>query len=137
MKRLPGITRIEYLSVDTLPPDVTLKSLSGVPVGIFSEGTPISHIGDAVCETEDTFENNVTLSKTTLTFSTTEQLPTDCILAFVITTAEGDHYLIGADSLPYPTVKAVANTGTPDGDSAVTKYTISYQNRVSLIPCYT
>ena len=137
MKQLPGITNIAYLSADLLSPDITLRAISGVPVGIFTSLNTISHIGDAVCETETVFDNNSQLAKSTLTFSTTEQLPTDCILAFVITTAEDKHYLMGTNSLPYPTIKSVATTGIPDGDAAVTKYTISYQNTLSLVPCFT
>ncbi len=137
MKQLPGITNIAYLSAELLSPDITLRAISGVPVGIFTSLTTIPHIGDAICETETTFDNNSQLSKSTLTFSTTETLPTNCILAFVITTAEGKHYLMGTNALPYPIIKSVATTGIPDGDSAVTKYTISYQNTLSLVPCFT
>lgn len=137
MTRLPGITNIAYLSATLLSPDITLRALSGVPVGIFTTLTRVSHIGDAVCETETNFNNNSQLSKSTLTFSTTEQLPADCILAFVITTVDGKQFLMGTDNLPFPTIKAATTTGTTDGDKAVTKYTVSYENTVSLVPCYT
>ena len=137
MTWLPGITNIAYLSATLLSPDITLRALSGVPVGVFTSLSSISHIGDAVCETETNFNNNSQLSKSTLTFSTTEQLPADCILAFVITTVDGKQFLMGTDNLPFPTIKAVTTTGTTDGDKAVTKYTVSYENTVSLVPCYT
>ena len=57
------------------------------------------------------------------------------ILAFVIQTVDGKQYLIGTADKPFPVIKVDDSTGKVDGDSAATKYTISYTNKVALVPC--
>lgn len=135
MQRLPGIISIRYVLAASLTASITQKALANVPVGIFADSFPVPHIGDAVCELESQFDNNDTLEKAKLTFSTTAQLPTRQHLAFVILTVDGKQYLVGTAEKPYPVLKVESSTGKPDGDSAVTKYTISYTNKVALVPC--
>ena len=137
MISIPGITRIGYVSAEALPVDIVLRAAAGVPVAIYAADTRVSLIGDAVCETETQFDNNAYTEKVTLSFSTTDVVPTTALLAFIVTTVQGTSYVIGSKDGPYPTIKAEATTGTPDGDKAVTKYTISYQNRLALVVCYT
>ena len=42
---------------------------------------------------------------------------------------------LGTADKPYPVIKVADSTGKVDGDSAATKYTISYTNKVALVPC--
>lgn len=53
----------------------------------------------------------------------------------VIHTVDGKQYLIGTADKPFPVIKVDDSTGKVDGDSAATKYTISYTNKVALVPC--
>mgnify|MGYP001026213645 FL=1 len=135
MQRIPGITKMMYMFAETLTASITQKALANVPVGVFADTFTVSHTGDAICELESQFDNNDMLEKVKLTFSTTDTLPTHRRLAFVINTANGKQYLIGAAEPPYPVVKVDSSTGRVNGDSAVTKYTISYENKVALVPC--
>ena len=132
---LPGITRIAFVDCDLLPADITLRAMAGVPVGIYTTVNEIGKIGDATCETEELFDNNSQVEKATLTFNTLDELPTDRHLAFVIFTANGDTFVIGAKEMPYPTVKITRSTGAPDGEPSVRKYEVSYTAKKSLVLC--
>lgn len=135
MQRLPGIINIYYVLASSLMASITQKALADAPVGVFADTFLIPHIGDAICEMETQFDNNDTLEKVKLSFSTTSQLPSHEHLAFVIQTVDGKKYLIGTADKPYPVIKVDDSTGKVDGDSAATKYTISYTNKVALVPC--
>ncbi len=135
MQRLPGIINIAYCSAQLLSQDITFRALADVPVGIFTSLTSVSHIGDAICEVETTFDNNDYQQKATLTFSSLDAIPTDIPLAFVITTANKGQFLMGTRELPYTIIKSTSTTGVLDGDRAATKYTISYQNTLALVAC--
>ena len=89
-----------YMFAETLTASITQKALANVPVGVFADTFTVSHTGDAICELESQFDNNDMLEKVKLTFSTTDTLPTHCRLAFVINTANGKQYLIGAAEPP-------------------------------------
>lgn len=135
MQRLPGIIKIHAVLATSLMVSITQKALANVPVGIFADTFLVPQIGDAVCELETQFDNNSTLEKVKLTFSTKIRLPRYHHLAFIINTVDGKQYLIGTADKPYPIIKMDDSTGKVDGDSAVTKYTISYSNIVALVPC--
>ena len=75
MQRLPGIINIYYVLASSLMASITQKALADAPVGVFADTFLIPHIGDAVCEMETQFDNNDTLEKVKLSFSTTSQLP--------------------------------------------------------------
>ena len=96
MQRLPGIINIYYVLAS-----ITQKALADAPVGVFADTFLVPHIGDAVCEMETQFDNNDTLEKVKLSFSTTSQLPAHEHLAFVIQTVDGKQYLIGTADKPF------------------------------------
>ena len=132
---LPGIVRIAYVDASLLPPDITLRALSGTPVGIYTTVQDISLDGEASCEVETQFDNNSLLEKTTLTFFSNDNLPIEGQLAFVIFTANEESYIIGAKEQPYPTVKITRSTGTPSGDPSVRKYEVTFKAKKSLVLC--
>lgn len=132
---LPGIRRIAYADCSLLPPDITLRALSGVPVGIFTTVTEICLQQKASCETEQQLDNNSMLEKATLVFFSLDVLPTHRHLAFIINTVNGDTFVIGTRERPYPTVKITSSTGTPDGDPSVRKYEVSFTAKKSLVLC--
>lgn len=73
MNRLPGISRIAYARAEALTPHITLQ----VPVGIFAQFSFVSFDKQtALYETETEFDNNNTLETATLTFYSSEELPT-------------------------------------------------------------
>ena len=134
MNRLPGISQIAYVRAEALTPHITLQAIAKVPVGIFAQLSFVPFDKrTALCETETEFDNNGTLETATLTFYSTEVLPTGN-LCFVVTSVNGERFLIGTREMPFPFVKKEQTTGLPDGDANTTKYTISYTNRVALIP---
>lgn len=134
MLRLPGITKIWYVPADTLMSGITLRALANLPIGIFADILPVPYVGEPICETETEFDNNDYRQKVQLTFSTTTPLPS-CRLAFIILTANGKQFLIGTADHPFPIVKSIDTTGELDGEKAATKYTITYTNKLALIPC--
>ena len=107
-----------------------LRQLLTSACGHHSTGTTtlnhIGKIGDASCEMETQFDNNSQVEKASLTFYSLDELPTDEHLAFVITTVQGEAYIIGTKELPYPIIKVTRSTGIPDGEPFVRKYEISF-----------
>lgn len=134
MNRLPGISHIAYVSAEALTPHITLQAIAKVPVGIFARLSFVPfNKRTALCETETEFDNNSTLETATLTFYSPENLPSGN-LCFVVTSVNGEQYLIGTREAPFPFVKKEQTTGLSDGDANTAKYTVSYSNRVALIP---
>ena len=132
---LPGIKRIAFVECSLLPANITYRAMAGVPVGIFTTVEDVCKIGEATCETEEQFDNNSQVEKATLTFFTLDELPTYRHLAFVVSTTDGDTFVIGTKELPYPTVKITRSTGTPDGEPSVRKYEVSFTAKKSLVLC--
>lgn len=113
---------------------ITLRALANLPIGVFADIFPVPFVGEAVCETETEFDNNDYRQKVQLTFSTIATLPS-CRLAFIIRTANNKQFLIGTADHPFSIVKSNDSTGELDGEKAATKYTVSYTNKLALMPC--
>ena len=132
---LPGITHVWYILRDYLPDDVVYRAVADIPVTLQASPINISLKGEAVCEVEQSFDNNSYIEKSKLTFLTLDEVPTDQHPAFVIETVNGDKYVIGAKERPYPTVKITRSTGQPDGDPSVRKYEVSFTAKKALALC--
>ena len=132
---LPGITHVWYILRDDLPDDVVYRSVAGIPVSLSEQPINISMKGEALCEVEQSFDNNSYIEKVKLTFFSLDDVPTDQHPAFVIQTVDGDIYVIGAKERPYPTVKISRSTGQLDGDPSVRKYEVSFTAKKALAPC--
>ena len=132
---LPSITKIAYLPCSELSADIAFRCKVGLPVAVYAVTTPVTFCGTPLCDTVTEQENKVRISHTTLTFSTIEELPAAYPIAFVVTTANGRSYLIGTMERPFPVVKIESTTGTPAGESAVNKVTVTFSSAKSLIPC--
>ena len=138
MERLPGIRHIAYVDAEALTPHITLQALAKIPVGIFARLSFVSFDKKtALCETETEFDNNSTLETATLTFTSTETLPTDKKLAFALTCVNGEQWLIGSKEAPFPFIKKESSSGLPEGDANTIQYTITYTNKVALVPVFT
>lgn len=138
MERLPGIRHIAFVDAEALTPHITLQALAKIPVGIFARLSFVPFDKrTALCETESEFDNNSSLETATLTFTSSETLPTDRRLAFALTCVNGEQWLIGTHEAPYPLVKKEYSSGLPDGDTNTTQYTVTYTNKVALVPVFT
>jgi hypothetical protein len=129
---LPGITKVWYILRDNLPDDVVYRAVAGIPISFSEQPISITMKGEAICELEQSFDNNSYIEKSKLTFITLDDVPTDQHPAFVIETVDGDVYVIGAKERPYPTVKIIRSTGQPDGDPSVKKYEVSFTAKKAL-----
>ena len=132
---LPGIQQVWYISRSGLPDDVVYRSVAGIPVSVIEQPISITMKGEAVCEVEQSYDNNSYIEKAKLTFLTLDEVPTDQHPAFLFQTIEGDIYIIGAKERPYPTVKITRSTGHPDGDTSVRKYEVSFSAKKALALC--
>ena len=132
---LPGITHVWYILRDYLPDDVVYRAVAGIPIALQNQLISISMKGSAICEVEQSFDNNSYIEKAKLTFLTLDDVPVDQHPAFVIQTVNGDRYVIGAKERPYPTVKITRSTGQPDGDPSVRKYEVSFTAKKALALC--
>ena len=132
---LPGITKAWYIQRNYLPDDVVYRSVAGIPVTLQEQPISINLKGEAICEVEQSFDNNSYIEKSKLTLYTLDEVPTDQHPAFVIETVDGDKYVIGAKERPYPTVKITRSTGQPDGDPSVRKYEVSFIAKKALALC--
>lgn len=132
---LPGITKVWYIMRDDLPDDIVYRSVAGIPVNLDVVPTDITLKGQAVCEVEQTFDNNSYIEKVKLTFLTLDDVQTAQHPAFLIKTVNDDIYIIGSKERPYPTVKITSSTGQPDGDTSVRKYEVSFTAKKALALC--
>lgn len=132
---LPGIQQVWYILRDYLPDDVVYRSVAGIPITLEVEPYEIILKGEAVCEVEQSYDNNSYIEKAKLTFLTLDDVPLDQHPAFIIHTVNDEYYVIGAKERPYPTVKITSSTGQLDGDPSVSKYEVSFIEKKSLALC--
>ena len=132
---LPGIQKVWYIPCNRLPDDVVYRAVAGIPISLQETPTIITLNGEAVCEVEQSFDNNSYIEKAKLQFLTLDDVPADQHPAFVIKTVNNELYLLGAKERPYPTDKITSSTGQPDGDASVRKYEVSFTARKALALC--
>lgn len=132
---LPGIQHVWYISRDHLPDDVIYRSVVGMSITLLEQAISINLKGEAVCEVEQSIDNNSYIEKVKLTFLTLDDVPINQYQAFLFQTIDGDIYLLGAKERPYPTVKITRSTGQPDGDASVRKYEVTFTAKKALARC--
>ena len=130
---LPNITAIYYVPCASLVPNITEKYRAGLPVGIFPLPSAIEHYGNASCEAEQEYDNGGYSEKTVLQFNTTEELTQNPPLAFVITDAQGQSYIIGTREAPFPIVEI---SKTIDKEVHVNTVKVTFTRPKSLVPCF-
>ena len=133
---LPGIKFVGFVETDKLQREIMNKSLAGLPVGIFTDITPIAFCGVPTCNAESIYNNNGRIEQTTLRFKTLDDMPTSRHIAFVVTDCNNRSYIIGQREKPRPIVKVTRDTGTPNGDPAVCTVEVTLYAQKSLIPCF-
>ena len=132
---LPGIQYVWYISRDHLPDDVVYRSVVGMSITLLEQPIRINLKGEAICEVEQSIDNNSYIEKVKLTFLTLDDVPINQYPAFLFQTIDGDIYLLGAKERPYPTVKITRSTGQPDGDASVRKYEVTFTAKKALARC--
>ena len=129
---LPNITAIDYVPCASLIPNITEKYRAGLPVAIFPLPSPIEHYGNASCEAEQEYVDGGYSEKTVLQFTTTDDLSHYPALAFVVTDADGQSYVIGTKEAPYPIMEI---TQTIDKEVHVNTVKVTFTRPKSLVPC--
>ena len=128
---LHSIKYIGFLPCSSLPPDILLKHLSGMPVALFSSPTPIEHYGDASCEAVSEYDNGSRIEKTTLQFTTADDVPERQDLAFVVSDVHGNSYVIGCKESPYPMVEIDTKI---DSKENIKEVKVVFSAKKSLVP---
>ena len=129
---LPNITAIYYVPCASLIPNITEKHRAGLPVAIFPLPSPIEQYGNASCEAEQEYVGGGYSEKTVLEFNTTDDLRHYPPLAFVVTDADGQSYIIGTKEAPYPIMEI---TQTIDKEVHVNTVKVTFTRPKSLVPC--
>ena len=129
---LPGIKAIAFLPCKLLPPNIVEKYRAGVPIGVFAYSKSIEHYGNASCEAESEYIGGGYFEKTSLDFTTTDEIPQTRELAFVVTDVNNQSYVIGCKEAPYPVVDITTNL---DNDNNISHVKVSFSRKKSLIPC--
>ena len=129
---LPNITAIFYVPCASLIPNITEKNRAGLPVAIFPLPSVIEQYGNASCEAEQEYVGGGYSEKTVLQFNTTDDLTHYPPLAFVVTDAGGQSYIIGTKEAPYPIMEI---TQTIDKEVHVNTVKVTFTRPKSLVPC--
>ena len=128
---LPGIKAIAFLPCKLLPPNIVEKYRAGVPIGVFAYSKSIEHYGNASCEAESEYIGGGYFEKTSLDFTTTDEIPQTRELAFVVTDVHDKSYLIGCKEAPYPVVDITTKV---DDETNISEVKVTFQRQKSLIP---
>ena len=129
---LPNIIDIYKVPCASLVPNITEKYRAGLPVAIFPLPSPIEQYGNASCEAEQEYVGGGYSEKTVLQFTTTENISQFPPLAFVVTDAGGQSYIIGTKEAPYPIMEI---TQTIDKEVHVNTVKVTFTRPKSLVPC--
>jgi len=132
---LPGIKCIAIINATTLPSDITLQSIAGVPVAVLQSMQHIHTTGEPTCVCTRNNAHNGSSQTVELSFESTDELPEEYPLSFLIIDAMDQAYLIGVLESPHPAIESSNNKGTPTGDSNTTTYSVKYTAPRALIPC--
>lgn len=135
-QRFPGIKKIQIVRCSDLPQGLMLHSICGCDVAISAPYETIEFSGRPILSYEGSKVNGKRQEKCTLQFSTIHPLPEGERIAFVVTTANGNQYLIGTREPNYPEITYEDTTGNPGSDAAVRTYKIKHIAQKSVLPCF-
>ncbi|MDE5988944.1 MAG: hypothetical protein K2H17_06065 [Duncaniella sp.] len=132
---IPGLRKIQIIRCKDLPSGLMLHSICGCIVAIVAPAVSVEFVGRPVLRWEGSKVNGTRQENSTLEFSTVNPLPEGEKLAFVVTTAAGKQYLIGAREGCAPIINYSDSTGEPGGSAAVRSYKITHVAQKSVLPC--
>lgn len=133
-RRAPGIVKIEYVACKQLPRDLMLQSMTGATVTVNVTRINVPFVGLPKLSWSGSSEKGHIQEKSTLEFMSGVEIPQGKY-AFVVTTAAGEHYLLGTREGRNPIVEYDETTGTMTGDAAVRTYKVTHIGVKSVIPC--
>ena len=131
---LPGIVRIAYIGCVNLPQYIEMKTLAGIPSGVYDMIKEVCFAGTASCVCESEYDNHAQVEKATLTFFSVDSIPIRQAIAFLALDSNGQWWLLGHHEPPYPTVRRAFHTGAPADDKAGYTYEVTLMGRKALIP---
>lgn len=134
-RTLPGIRKIEIVRCADLQAGLMLHSICGCVVAVTAPSENVEYSGRPTLQWEGSKVNGVRQEKSTLEFSTIHPLPEGENLAFVVTSADEQQYLIGTREGRYPKIEYSESTGEPGRTSAARSYKISHIAQKSVLPC--
>ena len=129
---LPNIVKVFTIPCASLAPNVVEKYLAGMPVGVYPLPAEVEQYGTGSVEAANVLDDGTYYEKTTLQFSTAEEIDNRTPMAFVVMDAQEKYFLIGAKEAPFPIVE-ITKEMSPDANVNDIKVTLS--RRKSLIPC--
>ncbi len=132
---LPGIVKILSVPCSSLQKFILERYASGLPLAVLSPTQNIRFAGSPTCKRTTEVQNNGKSTTVELQFSIPgHYVPPTEPTAYVVVTASGAAYLIGAKERPFPAVTVEETTGTPSGDASQTEVTVKHTATVTLIP---
>ncbi len=132
---LPGIRAISWVPAELLPINVKSKLVSGVPVAILTVPTPITIIGEPVCEVTQEHINGGIKVTTSLEFVSNDSIPLDQPLGLVIQDCNGRTLLIGEREKPWAVVNSTNSSGKVNGEVNATTYNVKWYCTCAPVPC--
>ncbi len=132
---LPGIKSIGWVNCQYLPQRVDLMSVCKMVPSIMTDIHPVSFVGEPECSRTREKKNEGYMETASLQFHSTETMPDNIMLGFVVVDVNGAAYLIGSREHPVPTIEAEQRCGTPSGDAAGIRYKIKHVALRTLIRC--
>ena len=129
---LPNIVKVFTIPCASLAPNIVEKYMAGLPVGVYPLPTEVEQYGTGAVEAENVLDDGTYYEKTTLQFSTAEEIDNRTPTAFVVMDAQENYFLIGAKEIPYPIVE-ITKGMSPDAN--VNDIKVTFSRKKSLIPC--
>lgn len=131
---LPGVKSIAYLAANTLPAELCMQSLSGLPVFVIADMMQVPFHGEPTCECTQTNAQRGSSQSVEFTFQATMPLPEEFHLAFMVIDANSNYYLIGTKE-EHPLIERVQSFGSPDANPNTFTYNVQLTAPRALIPC--
>ncbi len=131
---LPGVRSISYIPASSLADKLGVQALAGMPIYIHATPTPIEFNGDPTCECTHSNAGVSPSQSLEFSFRSTQQIPDDRYLSFLVVDVNGHSYLIGTKE-EHPLIERVQSFGNPDSDPSTFTYTIQLTSPRALIPC--
>lgn len=132
---LPGIKKIQIVRCNDLPSSAMLNSICGCIVAVAAPASSIDFIGRPLLTWDGSKVNGLRQEKSTLEFVSARPLPEGENLAFIVTGAGGQQYLIGTREGNFPIINYSDTTGELGGSAAVRTYKITHIAQKSVLPC--